>query len=61
MLRSPEATGGLDEASMALSAARAAAGGRSVAYDEEVDLSACDGALRLLRGGAGDAEGGFRA
>ena len=61
MLRSLEATGGLDEASVALSAARAAAGDQSVTYDEEVDLSAYDGALRLLRGGAGDAEGEFRA
>ena len=61
MLRSLEATGGLDEASVALSAARAAAGDQSVTYDEEVDLSAYDGALRLLRGGAGDAEGELRA
>ena len=61
MLRSLVVTGGLDEASVALSAARAAAGDRSVTYDEEVDLSAYDGALRLLRGGAGDAEGELRA
>ena len=56
-----DATGGLDEASVALSAARAASGDRTVTYDEEVDLSAYDGALLLLRGGAGDAEGEFRA
>ena len=56
MLRSIDATGGLDEASVALSAARAAAGDEAVTYDEGVDLSAYDGALKLLRGGTRDAE-----
>ena len=51
MSRSLAATGGLDRASVALSAARAAAGDERVEYDEEVDLGVYDGALRLLEGG----------
>jgi len=51
MSRSLAATGGLDRASVALSAARAASGDERVEYDEEVDLGVYDGALRLLEGG----------
>ncbi|MDD7365093.1 MAG: hypothetical protein PUG35_06350 [Olsenella sp.] len=51
MSRSLAATGGLDRASVALSAARAAAGDERVEYDDEVDLGACDGAPGLLEGG----------
>ena len=51
MSRSLAATGGIDRASVALSAARAAAGDERVEYDEEVDLGVYDGALRLLEGG----------
>lgn len=51
MSRSLAATGGLDRASVALSAARAAAGDERVEYDDEVDLGVYDGALRLLEGG----------
>lgn len=52
MSRSLAATGGLDRASVALSAARAAAGDARVEYDDEVDLGVYDGALELLGGGA---------
>lgn len=51
MSRSLAATGGLDRATVALSAARAAAGDERVEYDEKVDLDVYDGALRLLEGG----------
>lgn len=51
MSRSLASTGGLDRASVALSAARAAAGDERVEYDDEVDLGVYDGALRLLEGG----------
>lgn len=44
MSRSLAATGGLDRATVALSAARAAAGDERVEYDEKVDLDVCDGA-----------------
>ena len=44
MSRSLASTGGVDRASVALSAARAASGDERVEYDEEVDLGACDGA-----------------
>jgi transposase len=51
MSRSLAATGSLDRATVALSAARAAAGDERVEYDEKVDLDVYDGALRLLEGG----------
>ena len=51
MSRSLAATGGVDRASVALSAARAAAGDERVEYDEEVGLGVYDGALRLFEGG----------
>lgn len=51
MARSLAATGGLDRATVSPSAARAAAGDERAGYGEEVDLGACDGALRLLEGG----------
>lgn len=55
MSRSLAATGGVDRASVALSAARAASGDERVEYDEEVDLGVYDRALRLLEGGGGHA------
>ena len=55
MSRSLAATGGVDRASVALSAARAASGDERVEYDEEVDLGVYDRALRLLEGGGGRA------
>lgn len=55
MSRSLAATGGVDRASVALSAARAASGDERVEYDEEVDLGVYDGALRLPEGGDGHA------
>lgn len=55
MSRSLAATGGVDRASVALSAARAASGDERVEYDEEVDLGVHDRALRLLEGGGGHA------
>ena len=55
MSRSLAATGGVDRASVALSAARAASGDERVEYDEEVDLGVYDRALRLLGGGGGHA------
>ena len=55
MSRSLAATGGVDRASVALSAARAASGDERVEYDEEVDLGVCDRALRLLEGSGGHA------
>lgn len=51
MSRSLAATGGVDRASVALSAARALAGDERVEYEEGVDLGIYDGALRLLEGG----------
>ncbi len=56
MSRSLAATGGLDRASVALSAARAQAGDERTVYDDEVDLSVYDGALRMLEGGSRDAD-----
>lgn len=55
MARSLAATGGVDRASVAVSAARAQAGDARVEYDDEVDLTVYDGALRELGGGGGDA------
>lgn len=55
MSRSLAATGGVDRASVALSAARAASGDERVEYDEEVDLGVYDRAPRLLEGGGGHA------
>ena len=55
MERALEATGGVDAASVGLAAAVAASGGRRTEYDEPVDLSVYDGALRLVEGGAADA------
>lgn len=49
--RPPAATGGVDRASVAPSAARAAAGDERAEYDEEVGLGVCDGAPGLLEGG----------
>ena len=49
------ATGGVDRASVALSAAGAAPGDERVEHDEEVDLGVCDRAPRLLEGGGGHA------
>lgn len=51
MSRSLAATGGVDRASVALSAAKAAAGDGRVEYDEEVDLGACGRTPGLLEGG----------
>lgn len=56
MSRALAATGGLDAATVALSAAVAASGDARTEYDEGVDLSAYDGALRLLEGGDADAD-----
>lgn len=55
MLRSLRATGSIDRASVAVSAARAQSGDARTEYDEEVDLGVYDRALRILEGGAGDA------
>ena len=52
MARSLAATGGVDRATVALSAARAASGDARVEYDDEVDLSVYDGALRPAGGSA---------
>lgn len=54
-LRSLEATGGVDAATLELAAARAAAGDALVEYDEPVDLSGYDRAFGLLEGGAAGA------
>lgn len=51
MSRSLAATGGVDRASVALSAARAASGDERVEYDEGVDLGIYDRAPGLLEGG----------
>ncbi|MEE1208960.1 MAG: IS21 family transposase [Parafannyhessea umbonata] len=56
MSRSLSATGGVDPATVSLAAAVAASGDERVEYDEDVDLSAYDGALRLVEGGAADAD-----
>ena len=55
MLRSLEATGSLDAATVGLAAARAAAGDARVEYDEDVDLASYDRAFQLLEGGDTDA------
>ena len=55
-LASLEATGGIDAATLELSAAVSASGGRRVEYDEPVDLAGYDRAFELLEGGAHDAE-----
>ncbi len=52
MSRSLAATGGVDRASVALSAARAAAGDARTEYEDEVDLAVYDGAFGLAEGGA---------
>ena len=49
--RALEATGGVDAASLELSAAVAASGGARTEYDEPVDLSGYDRALGLAEGG----------
>ena len=51
MSRSLASTGGVDRASVALSAARAASGDERAACDEGAGPGACDRALRLLEGG----------
>lgn len=61
MSRSLAATGGLDRASVALSAARAASGDERVEYDEKVDLGIYDRALKLLEGGGSYAADKLRA
>ena len=53
--RSLGATGGVDAATLELSAARAAAGDALVEYDEPVDLAGCDRAFDLLEGGVASA------
>ena len=53
--RALEATGGVDAASLELSAAVAASGGARTEYDEPVDLSGYDRALGLAEGGGADA------
>lgn len=50
------ATGGVDGASVELSAAVAASGGTRVEYDEEPDLGEYDRAVGLAGGGGGNAE-----
>lgn len=52
---SVRATGPVDRASVAVSAARAQSGDARAEYDEEAGLGACDSAPGLLEGGAGDA------
>lgn len=54
-VRSLGATGGVDPATLELSAARAASGDAAVEYDEPVDLSGYDRAFEMLGGGAADA------
>ena len=54
-LRSPEATGGVDAATLELSVAVSASGDGRVVYDEPVDLTGYDRALGLLEGGAASA------
>lgn len=54
MRRALELTGSLDEATVGVSAAVAASRDARVSYDEEVDLSVYDGALRLVEGGGKD-------
>lgn len=49
------ATGGVDGASVELSAAVAASGGTRVEYDEEPDLGEYDRAVGLAGEGGGDA------
>lgn len=61
MARSLGLTGGVGRASVAPSAARAAAGDARAGYGEEVDLGACDGAPGLLEGGGRHADGGLGA
>jgi transposase len=51
MSRALAATGGLDAATVAVSAARAASGDARVDYGDEADLSVYDGALGLVGGG----------
>jgi hypothetical protein len=57
MVRSLGATGGIDRASVAVSAARAQSGDARVEYDEDVDLGVYDRALRALEGGGPEADG----
>lgn len=52
---SVRATGPVDRASVAVSAARAQSGDARTEYDEEAGLGACDSAPGPLEGGAGDA------
>ena len=52
-VRSLEATGGIDAATLELSAAVAASGDGAVEYDEPVDLRGYDRAFELSEGGAG--------
>ena len=52
MARLLAATGGVDRASVALCAARAAAGDPRTEYDDAVDLAVYDGAFGLAEGGA---------
>lgn len=54
-VRSLGATGGVDPATLELSAARAASGDAAVEYDEPVDLAGYDRAFEMLGGGAADA------
>lgn len=54
-VRSLWATGGVDAATLELSAARAAAGDALVEYDEPMDLTGYDRAFELLEGGAASA------
>lgn len=56
MARALELTGSLDEATVALSSAVASSKEKRVDYDERVDLSVYDGALRLV--GEGDEDHG---
>lgn len=55
-LSSLEATGGVDAATLELSAAVSASGRGRVEYDEPVDLAGYDRVFELLEGGASDAE-----
>lgn len=50
-VRSLGATGGVDPATLGLSAARAASGDAAVEYDEPVDLAGYDRAFEMLGGG----------
>lgn len=56
MARCLEATGGIDAASVAVSAAVSASGRARTEYDEDVDLGVYDGAFSLVEGGASDAQ-----